>query len=442
MSENGGISVFGLGYVGTITAASLAQKGWQVVGVDVNPAKVGAVSRGFSPVVEPGLSDLVHQMVRAGRLRATTDHREAVAVSNISLVCVGTPSAPDGGLDLTHVRQVIRQIGKALRSKGPGHVVVVRSTMLPGCAEAEVLPLLERESAMRAGADVGFCVNPEFLREGSSLRDFEDPPFTLIGELDARSGERVAALYGGLQAPVIRTDLRTAEMLKYASNAWHALKISFANEIGNFCQRLGVDSHRLMEIFCRDTKLNISSAYLRPGFAFGGSCLPKDLRALLHRAQSEHLELPVLEAIPRSNELQARLGIEMVLRSGKRRVGVLGFSFKEDTDDLRESPMVLVIETLIGKGYDVMVYDADVALGRVTGANKRYIEQAIPHIASIMYDDPAVILDRAEVVVIGKRCPKFRQMVSELNGRRVVVDLVRLFDKPPGEGIEYKGICW
>jgi len=436
------VAVFGLGYVGTVTAACLARDGHQVIGVDVNPLKVSMLREGQSPVVEPGLPELVRDVVAAGRLQATESHDEAVLASDLSLICVGTPSSENGGLDLRYVRQVARQIGVTLRRRDGYHVVVVRSTMLPTSAEREVLPLLEAESGKRAGKDFGLCVNPEFLREGSSIHDFDHPPFTLIGELDSRSGDSLAALYSGIDAPLIRTDLRTAEMVKYVSNAWHALKITFANEIGNFCKRMEVDSHRVMEIFALDTKLNISAAYLKPGFAFGGSCLPKDLRALLNRAQSEHLELPVLEAILRSNELQARLGVEMILRTGKKRVGVLGLSFKENTDDLRESPMVRVIETLIGKGYNVRVYDADVSVSRVIGANRRYIEQTIPHIASLMCNDVREILDHAEVLVVGKRSPEFRQLLNTLDGHQTVVDLVRIFDDPSYLNAEYHGICW
>jgi len=436
------VAVFGLGYVGTVTAACLARDGHQVIGVDVNPLKVSMIREGQSPIVEPGLPELVRHVVAAGRLQATERHDEAVLASDLSLICVGTPSDENGGLDLRYVRQVARQIGATLRQKDGYHVVVVRSTMLPTSTEQEVLPLLEAESGKRTGKDFGLCVNPEFLREGSSIHDFDHPPFTLIGELDKHSGDALAALYSGIDAPVIRTDLRTAEMVKYVSNAWHALKITFANEIGNFCKRVGVDSHQVMNIFALDTKLNISTAYLKPGFAFGGSCLPKDLRALLHRAQSEHLELPVLEAILRSNELQARIGVEMILRTGKKRVGVLGFSFKENTDDLRESPMVRVIETLIGKGYDVRVYDADVSLSRVIGANRRYIEQTIPHIASLMCDDVREVLDHAEVLVVGKRSPEFRQLLTSLDGHQTVVDLVRIFDDPSHLNGEYHGICW
>ncbi len=431
------VAVFGLGYVGSVTAACLARNGHHVIGVDANPLKTALIRDGCSPVAEPGLPEVVRAEVEKGRLRVTESHEAAVRASDLSLICVGTPSDMDGGLDLEHVRQVLQQIGSTLRHKDAYHVVVLRSTLLPGSVECDLLPVLVRESGKQPGRDVGLCVNPEFLREGSGIWDFDHPPYTLIGELDQRSGDRLATLYAELDAPLIRTDLRTAAMIKYASNTWHALKITFANEIGTFCKRQGIDSHRVMEIFGLDNKLNISTAYLTPGFAFGGSCLPKDLRALLHHARAQHLELPVLEAIPRSNAIKARRGIEMILHTGKQRVGVLGISFKENTDDLRESPMVQVIETLIGKGRDVRVYDADLSLRRVMGANRRYIEQTIPHIASLMCDDAQGVLDHAEVLVVGKRTAQFRELLAGLNGHRPIVDLVRIFDDPA----RYQGAC-
>jgi GDP-mannose 6-dehydrogenase len=436
------VSVFGMGYVGTVTAACLARDGHSVTGVDVHPLKLAMFREGKSPIIEPDLPELVAEVVAAGRLRVTSEHKEAVFASDVSLVCVGTPSAEDGGLDLRYVREVARQIGSALRRKDEYHTVIIRSTMLPGSTESEVLPVLETASGKQAGRDFGLCVNPEFMREGSSVEDFDHPPLTLIGALDERSGDAAAALYAGLKAPLIRTDLRTAEMAKYVSNSWHALKIAFANEIGNFCKRAGVDGHRVMEIFAQDTKLNISAAYLKPGFAYGGSCLPKDVRALLHRARSEHLEMPVLEAIPRSNELQARTGVEMVMRTGKKRVGVLGFSFKENSDDLRESPMMGLIETLIGKGYDIQVYDPNVSLDLLMGATKRYVERTVPHIACLMSDDLRHVIERSEVLVVGKRSPEFSHALGSLDGNKRVVDLVRVFADPSRLDGAYEGICW
>lgn len=436
------VAVFGLGYVGSVTAACLASVGHCVTGVDVNAQKVSTLNSGQCPVVEPGLPERLKQAVGSGNLRATTDYAEAMRNADISLVCVGTPGDRNGGLDYTYLRHVIAQIGAALRGSDRYHVVVVRSTMLPGSAESIILPLLVQESGKHAGEHFGFCVNPEFLREGTGLADFEKPPFTLIGEHDERSGDVAAALYPTIDAQLLRTNVRTAEMVKYVSNTWHALKISFANEIGNLCKAMSIDSHEIMDIFTRDTKLNVSAAYLKPGFAFGGSCLPKDLRALLHTARSEHLRLPVLDAILPSNELQWRKGVDMVLATGKRRVGVLGFSFKENTDDLRESPMLTLIEALIGKGLDVQVCDPDVALSQVIGANRRYLEESIPHIASILNNDLDDVIERSEVVVIGKKSRHFREAVASAPGHRHVIDLVRLFDGPPNSAVAYDGICW
>jgi GDP-mannose 6-dehydrogenase len=435
-------AVFGLGYVGTVTAGCLASVGHRIVGVDINPLKVEAINRGQSPIMEPGLSELIWEGVEKGRLRATASAAEAVRVSDISLVCVGTPGDENGGIDLRHVCQVAGEIGHALCSKPDFHVVVLRSTMLPGSARGVILPILEKTSDKEAGKDFGLCVNPEFLREGSSLYDFDQPSFTLIGEMDALSGDTLACLYHRIKAPLVRTDFETAEAVKYVSNTWHALKISFANEIGNICKQLGTDSHLVMDIFAKDTKLNISTAYLKPGFAFGGSCLPKDLKALLHCIRSNHMESPVLEAVLRSNELQVRRGVEMILSTGKKRVGVLGLSFKENTDDLRESPLVQVIETIIGKGYDVRVYDRDVCLSRLVGANRRYMERTVPHIASLLCDDARAVLDHAEVVVVGKRFLELSEILAGLNGHQSVVDLVRIGEDLSSNTGHYQGICW
>ncbi len=436
------LAIFGLGYVGTVTAACLARNGHQVVGVEVDPLKLARLREGQSPITEPGLLELVREVVATGHLRVTADPDEAVLASELTLVCVGTPSDPNGEVDLRYLRQVAQEIGSALRQKRDYHAVVVRSTMLPGTTEKEILPLLESQSRKQAGKDFGLCVNPAFLREGSSIKDFDQPPFTLIGELDGRSGDLLHSLYRQIDAPITRTDLRTAEMVKHVSNVWHALKVSFANEIGNFCKRLTIDSHRVMEIFAQDTKLNISPAYLKPGFAFGGSCLPKDVRAFLHRARSEHLAVPLLEAILPSNNSQVAVGVEMVLRSGKKRVGILGLSFKDNTDDLQESPLVWVTETLIGKGFDIRVYDADVSLSQLIGANRRYIEQTIPHIASLMCNDLEEVVRHGEVLVVGKRYPQFAQLVASLDQGKIIVDLVRILHDPTGLRCQYHGICW
>jgi GDP-mannose 6-dehydrogenase len=436
------IAIFGLGYVGCVSAACLASQGHQVIGVDVNPLKVEMINAGQSPIIEAGVDQLIGQAVAAGNLWATPDAGEAIAKADLSLVCVGTPSNENGSLDLRYVRRVADEIGQALAGQTHYHVVAVRSTVLPGTVANEVIPLLEEASGRRAGEDFGVCSNPEFLREGSAVADFYQPPITLIGQWDERSGDRVAAIYQNIEAPIIRTDLPTAETIKYVSNAFHALKITFANEIGNFCKKVGVDSHEVMRIFCMDTKLNISPAYLKPGYAFGGSCLPKDLRALLHRARQEDLELPVLQAIPRSNELQARLGVEAVLRTGKKRVGILGLSFKAGTDDLRESPMVYLAETLLGKGYNLKIYDENVSLARLTGANKQYIEKVIPHISSLLCPSLDEVLAASEVLVIGNRLSAITDRLNGANQDHIIIDLVRISDILEGKVGDYRGICW
>lgn len=436
------IAIFGLGYVGCVSAACLAKEGHQVTGVDVNPLKVEMINAGQSPIIETGVDELIAQAVNLGNLRATMNSAEAIGRTDLSFICVGTPSNENGSLDLQYVQHVAGEIGQALTSHHQYHVVAVRSTVLPGTMLKEVVPVLEETSGRHAGVDFGVCSNPEFLREGSAVADFYRPPFTLIGEWDQRSGDCVEAIYQGIDAPIVRTDVPTAEMLKYVSNTFHALKITFANEIGNFCKKVGVDSHEVMRIMCMDNKLNISPAYLKPGYAFGGSCLPKDVRALLHRARQEDLDLPVLQAIPRSNELQARLGVEAVLRTGKKRVGILGLSFKAGTDDLRESPLVYLTETLLGKGCDIKIYDQNVSLARLTGANKQYIEKVIPHISSLLSSSLTEVLDHAEVLVIGNRLPEVTNALNNTNGYHAIIDLVRMGDNQIENSQNYYGISW
>jgi GDP-mannose 6-dehydrogenase len=435
------VSVFGLGYVGSVSAACFAREGHEVVGVDVNPLKVEIINSGQSPIVEEGIGDLISEMVKAKRLRATTDAAEAVRETEASLVCVGTPSNPNGSLDLNYIKRTCQDIGAALSAKREHHTVVIRSTMLPGSMEKTVVPALEADSGRKAGQDLGVCINPEFLREGTSLKDFYAPPFTLIGADDEETAGLVRRLYANIKAPLFVTSIRAAEMVKYTCNCFHALKVSFANEIGNICKGLGIDSHEVMEVFCQDTKLNLSPYYLKPGFAFGGSCLPKDLRAITYKAKELDVDVPVLSSILPSNRLQVERAVEMILRTGKRKVGVLGFSFKAGTDDLRESPMVSLIETLIGKGLQLAIYDRDVSLARLFGANKEYIEREIPHISQLMRASVAEVLEVADVLVIGNRSEEFRQIEAKLRSDQTVIDLVRLFDDRRTGG-SYEGICW
>ncbi|HLL71053.1 MAG TPA: UDP-glucose/GDP-mannose dehydrogenase family protein [Pyrinomonadaceae bacterium] len=436
------LSVFGLGYVGCVSAACFAREGHEVVGVDVNPTKVGIINEGRSPIVEAGINELIGEMVGARRLRATIDTSEAVNNSEVSLVCVGTPSNQNGSLDLTYVRRVCEEIGQVLEGKADApHVVVIRSTMLPGTIERVVVPALEAASGKRAGRDFGVCINPEFLREGTSLKDFYAPPFTLIGADDAEVAETVKGLYAGIDAPLYVTSTKSAEMVKYACNCFHALKVSFANEIGNICAGLGIDSHEVMNVFCQDTKLNLSPYYLKPGFAFGGSCLPKDLRAIAYKAKELDLEVPVLSSILQSNRRQIERAVEMIVATGRKRIGVLGFSFKAGTDDLRESPMVTLIETLIGKGMQLAIYDRDVSLARLFGANKDYIEREIPHISQLMCASITEVLEKTDVLVIGNKAAEFREIEGRLRADQTVIDLVRLFDNRVS-GENYQGICW
>ena len=435
------ISIFGLGYVGTVTAGCLADDGHQVIGVDPIASKVDLINRGKSPIIESEIGEIIAASVNAGRLHATSDPAQAIAETDLSFVCVGTPSQANGNLDLQFVRRICEDIGTALKSKAARHVAVIRSTILPGTMKSTVIPTLERSSRKKAGADFGVCNNPEFLREGTAVKDFRSPPKTVIGELDRRDGDILAELYTHLAAPLIRTDLNTAEMVKYVDNSWHALKIGFANEIGNICKCVGIDSHAVMDIFCQDHKLNISTTYLRPGFAFGGSCLPKDLRALHYHAKVCDLQVPILNSILLSNELQIARGVQMIISGGHKRVAVLGFSFKSGTDDLRESPVVEVIERLIGKGFDLRIFDRNVNLAKLVGVNREVILNRLPHLSRLMVPSIDAALEHAQTVVIGNNDRDFADVPMRLREDQHLVDLVRIGSQRSGDG-RYDGICW
>ncbi|MGI8828231.1 MAG: nucleotide sugar dehydrogenase [Candidatus Limnocylindria bacterium] len=435
------VSIFGLGYVGSVSAACLADSGHTVVGVDVSPEKIEAVAAGRSPIVEEGLDELMARGVDSGRIRTTTDVVDAITATDVSLICVGTPSNPNGSLDLSAVERVAENIGAALATKRDDHVVVVRSTMLPGSTEERVIPALERGAGRALGQGYTVCYNPEFLREGSSIRDFYHPPFTVIGGEDEAAAAAVADLYSATSAPVAIVATREAEMLKYVSNAFHALKIAFANEIGLLCKSEGIDSHKVMNLFGQDDKLNISRAYLRPGYAFGGSCLPKDLRALVHHSQRRDLASPILEAIIPSNNAHVDAAFDMIRATGAKRIGVLGLSFKAGTDDLRESPLVTLVERLIGKGYDVRVLDPNVSFASLHGANRAYIEREVPHVLSLMVDDLDALVSHAEVLVVGHGSPDFAAVMEKRRDDQKIIDLVRL----PAADIDlegYEGIAW
>ena len=435
------IGVFGLGYVGTVTAACLAQAGHDVRGVDVEQSKVDLINAGRAPIVEAEIDAIIAAELAAGRLAASPDAEAVAQRSELLLICVGTPSRANGDIELDYVRRVCEQIGAALRGQQGAPVVAVRSTMLPGSMQRVVIPTLESRSGQRAGIDFGVCIHPEFLREGSAVHDFFHPPKIVIGELNRASGDLLSSLYAGQSAPLVRTDIATAEMVKYADNAWHALKVGFANEIGNLCKGLGVDSHSVMEIFCRDTKLNLSAAYLKPGFAFGGSCLPKDLRALLYKAKTLDVSAPILGAILPSNEQQIERGVQAVIDRGSRQVGVLGLSFKAGTDDLRESPMVELVERLVGKGYEVRVYDGNVNLATIHGANRGYVHRHIPHLARLMSASVDEVLEHAGTIVIGNASPEFRDVPQRLNPGQTLIDFVRMAEARSVAGV-YEGICW
>jgi GDP-mannose 6-dehydrogenase len=435
------ISVFGLGYVGAVSAGCLAGNGHDVIGVDPVQTKVDLINQGSSPIVEERIDEIIAAAVSSGRLRAATNAVEAIRETDLSFVCVGTPSQSNGNLDLRYIRRICEQIGEALRDKDSRHTVVIRSTILPGTMHGIVIPILEENSTKAAGRDFGVCHNPEFLREGTAVKDFGAPPKTVIGELDEASGSILAELYERLDAPLIRTDLGTAEMVKYVDNCWHALKVGFANEIGNLGKVLGVDAHEVMKIFCQDKKLNISPAYLLPGFAFGGSCLPKDLRALAYSAKTHDLNLPILTSILPSNEMQVGRGVQLIMEKGHRRVGVLGFSFKAGTDDLRESPIIEVIERLLGKGYDLRIYDKNVKIASLVGANRDFILNRIPHISRLMVDHIDAVLEHAQTIVIGNKDPDFRHIPGQLRDGQTIVDFVRITDRRSENG-KYDGICW
>ncbi len=421
------VSIFGVGYVGCVSAACLAREGHEVIGVDVDPFKVKSINEGRSPFFEPGLDSLLREMVAAGRLRATDDHSDAVSNSDIALICVGTPANSVGTTRLDYLRHVLVNIADEIRRLNRYYVVAIRSTVLPTVFEEELVPLLERHSAKTIGSQVGLVYNPEFLREGVALKDFQEPPWTIIGSGDAKASELVARLYESVPAPIVQTDPKTAALVKYFSNAFHALKVVFGNEVGAFCRELGVDGSEMMKIFCQDSKLNISARYLKPGFAFGGSCLPKDVKAILAEVGKRGLKLPILESILLSNEAHLKRCIGMVTDAGKRKIGLVGLSFKEGTDDLRESPAVELAERLIGKGFDVRIYEPSIGPGKLHGTNLHFIERSIPHIWKLLTPNLDELMRHAEVVVVMQQISREEDLAhfGALRHDQVCIDLVR-----------------
>lgn len=436
------ISVFGLGYVGCVTATCLATNGHSVVGVDVNPDKVRRIKAGKSPISEPGLEELLATAVESGHLCATVDAHQAVQETDVSLICVGTPSNQNGCVNMQFIDKVCLEIGRSLAGKQTYHTVVVRSTVLPGTVLNRLVPILEQHSGRVAGVDFGVCMNPEFLREGSAIKDFYHPGYTVIGQLDSRSGENIECLYKELGAPIIRTAIPVAEMTKYVSNTFHALKITFANEIGTICKAEGIDGQQVMELFCQDKQLNISQAYLKPGFAFGGSCLPKDVRALAHLAKERDVDAPVLSSILPSNQHQLGRAIELVEHTMRQKIGVLGLSFKPATDDVRESPTITLVETLVGRGYEVLIYDEIVDPEKLIGVNRAFLERALPHVASLIRCSLEEVIQDVEVVVIANGSPSFREVPQILRPDQVLIDLVGIAKNHHVMGESYEGICW
>jgi GDP-mannose 6-dehydrogenase len=434
------ISIFGLGYVGTVSAVCLAQSGHRIIGVDVNSFKVESINQGRSPIVEPGVEELLRWALNEGSLSATSDVTEAVMSTDISLLCVGTPSNANGSLSLDQVMRVCGQIGTVLKAKPTYHGIAVRSTVLPGTTE-RVVGVLEKTSGKRGTKDFGVASNPEFLRAGTSITDFKNPSFTVVGTDDDKMAQILKDVYKDVKAPFHVIPRKEAELLKYACNAFHATKVTFANEIGAISKRLGVDSHAVMRMLTEDTKLNISPYYLKPGFAFGGSCLPKDVRALTYESRALDVSTPLLDSLIPSNEVQIHRVVDWVIGQKRKRIGVLGLSFKSNTDDLRESPIVKVTETLLGKGFSISIYDSNVNVSRLVGANRAYIEQEIPHIALLMRQNLEDVLEHAEVILIANRNAKFDGVLKTLRRDQVVLDLVRISEESTAAGL-YEGISW
>ncbi len=435
------LAVFGLGYVGSVSAACFCKLGHEVIGIDINPVKVQMINDCQSPVIEPGLTDLITKFVQEGRLRATTNIEEAIAFADISLVCVGTPSLGNGQLNVEHVVSVFGQIGEQLKNKEEYHVVALRSTMLPDAYMEQVIPELIKATGAELGEKFGVCAFPEFLREGTAIKDFFDPPKIVIGEIDKKSGDMLEELNRGIEAPLFRCELQIASMVKYVDNSFHALKVDFANEISRICKPMAIDSYKVMEIFCSDEKLNMSPAYLKPGFAFGGSCLPKDVRALTHKAKHLDVEVPVLSNLLRSNEIHCQQLVDTLVGLNKKKLGFLGLSFKEDTDDLRESPIVQVIESMIGKGFSVSIFDENVKLANLIGANKTYIQNEIPHISKLIKDSVEIVVSESDVIVVSQKHPKFSQISGMLTNGEIVIDLVKAVQDPDTLNSQYRRFC-
>lgn len=436
------ISIFGLGYVGVVSAACLSSLGHRIIGVDVQQSKVDLINDGTAPLVETGLPEMIKENVARGRIKATMNPEEAVRETDVSLICVGTPSRPNGSLNLDHVFTVCRQIGEALALKDSYHVVALRSTALPGTSD-KMLKILVSKSGKKTPSEIGICYNPEFLREGSAINDFYHPPFTVIGAGDDGAAEKLELCYKDIEAPVRRLPLRASELIKYASNTFHALKVAFANEVGSICKAMDIDSRILMELFIEDDKLNTSGAYLMPGFAYGGSCLPKDVRAFTYHAKARDIDVPVIGAIQESNTHHIARGLELIASEGRKRVGIAGLSFKGGTDDIRESPILSLAESLLGKGYPLRIYDRNIKISSLVGSNREFLEAKIPHITAIMVDTLEELAAFSEIIVIGNN-DRGLDRLPDLTPRNTrIVDLVGISGDARNKlKAQYDGICW
>jgi len=436
------VSIFGLGYVGAVSLGCLARDGHEVVGVDLDQTKLDLIRQGATPIIEEGMDALMSQAKSCGRVDVTDNAMDGVHRSDVSFVCVGTPARPNGSQDLSAIRRLSEQVGQAMKSKAGYHVFVIRSTVFPGTVEEIITPILEEHSGKRTGQDFDVCFQPEFLREGSSIKDYDNPPLTVVGTNSKRAEKVLRDLFGHLPCEFLVTSIRTAEMVKYACNIFHALKATFANEIGRLSQAMNVDSHAVMDLVCRDTRLNISPAYLKPGFAFGGSCLPKDLKAMLYVAKTGDVSVPMLANVLTSNAVHIDHAIDAVLNSGKKSIGLIGLSFKSGTDDLRESPLVVMAERFIGKGLDLHIYDPEVNVARLMGANRRFIEETIPHIASLMTKNCESLVEKAEVLIVGLSDKAIMDvLVQATRDDQIILDLVNIPQKDRIRG-KYQGVCW
>ncbi|WP_447968758.1 nucleotide sugar dehydrogenase [Nitrospira sp. M1] len=436
------VSIFGLGYVGAVSLGCLARDGHAVVGVDLEQTKLELIRQGATPIIEEGMETLMRDAATSGRVQVTDNAMDGVERSDVSFVCVGTPARSNGSQDLTAIRRLSEQVGKAMKVKAGYHVFVIRSTVFPGTVEDIIAPIIEEHSGKKNGQDFDVCFQPEFLREGSSIKDYDNPPLTVVGTESARAEKVLRDLFGHLPCEFIVTSIRTAEMVKYACNIFHALKATFANEIGRLSQAMTVDSHAVMDMVCRDTRLNISPAYLRPGFAFGGSCLPKDLKAMLYVAKTKDVSVPMLANVLTSNTVHIDHAIETVLNAGKKSIGLIGLSFKSGTDDLRESPLVVMAERFIGKGLDLQIYDPEVNVARLMGANRRFIEETIPHIASLMTKNCESLVEKADVLIVGLNDKAIMEvLVQQTRDDQIILDLVNIPQKNRLRG-NYQGVCW